>query len=79
MVNLTDEALAYCEEHGIYEVYKQRGNVITYYSFFGKEGFLKVTKNIKTGKETREDLRYKEVPKFLISENGGVLYNYFTG
>lgn len=79
MVRLSDEALAYCEKYGIYEVYKQRGNVITYYSYYGSEGFLKVTVNLKTGKEIRKSLRYEKIPKFLTTEKGSVLYNYFAG
>lgn len=68
--------------HGIYEVYSRRGNSIVYYSYFGKEGFYKVTKNVVTGFEKRKSLRYawNKPPKFLISkENGGTKYNYFEG
>ena len=41
-----NDVLRYCEDHGIYEVYSRRGNVITYYSLYS-EGFYKVVKNIK--------------------------------
>ena len=75
---LSDKAIIYCEDHGIYEVYSEKGNIITYYSYFGREGFYKVTKNLKTGNETRKNLRYKKVPKFLKSELG-TKYNYFVG
>ena len=74
----TYPVLSYCETHGIYELYAERGNVITYYSYFGREGFYKVTKNVKTGREVRKHLRYKKTPKFLVTENG-VRYNYFVG
>ena len=30
---MKDSTIAYCENHGIYEIYKERGNIITYYSF----------------------------------------------
>lgn len=71
----------YCEEHGIYEVYKIKGNTIVYYSWYGDDPyhpFIKVTHNLNTGKETRERLRYRNVPKFLIGERG-VRYNYYCG
>lgn len=74
----TEVILLYCEEHGIYELYKEKGNIITYYSYFGNEGIYKVTKNVKTGIETRKHLRYKNIPKFLITPDG-VRYNYFVG
>lgn len=75
----TEAVLLYCEKYGIYELYKEKGNVITYYSYFGNEGFYRVTVNVKTGKETRKHLRYKKVPKFLLTPEGWVRYNYFTG
>lgn len=75
---MTDKAIAYCEEHGIYEIYSEKGNIITYYSYFGSEGFVKVTHNIKTNKEERKHLRYKKTPKFLRGKYG-TRYNYFTG
>ena len=78
MIKLSKKALKYCEEHGIYEVYSERGNVITYYSYYGNEGFYKVVKNIKTGKEIRKHLRYKKIPEFLRGDDC-VLYNYYTG
>ena len=46
----TEAVLLYCEKYGIYELYKEKGNVITYYSYFGNEGMYKVTKNVKTGR-----------------------------
>ena len=70
--------LCYCENHGIYEVYSRNGNTIVYYSFFGNEGFYKVTKNVVTGHETRKHLRYKKIPAFLQGEYG-TRYNYYTG
>ncbi len=70
--------LRYCELHGIYEVYKEKYGVITYYSYYGSEGFYKVTVDTTTGKETRKHLKYKKVPKFLMGEHG-VRYNYFVG
>ena len=76
---MSDAALAYCEKHGIYEVHSEKGNVITYYSYFGSEGFIRVTQNLKTGKEVRKHLRYKKIPRFLLSKEGYTRYNYFTG
>ena len=38
---MKDSIIVYCENHGIYEIYKERGNIITYYSYFGNEGFYK--------------------------------------
>lgn len=73
-----DKNLAYCEKYGIY-VYKEKGNILTYYSYFGAEGFYKVIKNVKTGKETRKHLRYKKPPQFLHTLEGDVKYNYFVG
>ena len=74
----TEAVLLYCEKHGIYWLYKEKGNVITYYSYFGEEGLYKVTINVKTGKEIRKHLRYKKIPKFLVTPKG-VRYNYFVG
>lgn len=74
----TPEILNYCETVGVYELYKEKGNVITYYSYFGNEGLYKVVRNCKTGKETRTHLKYKKIPKFLITPNG-TRYNYFCG
>ena len=80
MSNIFDnvDVLRYCEDHGIYEVYRRKGNVITYYSYFGAEGIYKITKNVKTGFEARELTRYKKPPKFLVTDKG-TKYNYFTG
>lgn len=75
----TDAVSRYCEKYGIYELYKEKENVITYYSYFGGEGFYKVTKNVVTGREVRKHLRYKKVPKFLLTKEGWTRYNYFTG
>lgn len=72
------KVLEYCEKNGIYELYKVNGYVITYYSYFGSEGFYKIVRNVKTGKTTRTQLRYKKCPKFLIGKYG-VNYNYFCG
>lgn len=74
----TESVLLYCEKYGIYELYKEKGNVITYYSYYGNEGIFKVTVNTKTGFEIRKHLRYKRIPKFLITPDG-VRYNYFVG
>lgn len=34
-----DKAIIYCEDHGIYE-FTSRGNILTYYSYFGSEAFI---------------------------------------
>lgn len=73
------DVILYCEKHGIYELYDIKGNIITYYSYFGTDGFYKIIKNIKTGKEIRKSLRYKKVPKFLLTPEGYLKYNYFAG
>ena len=75
---MSDQALAFCEKYGIYEIYSEKGNTITYYSYFGSEGFIKVVRNLKTGKEIRKPLRYQKIPKFLKGKNG-LRYNYFVG
>ena len=75
---ISDKALMFCEKYGIYEIYSEKGNIITYYSYFGSEGFYRISINLKTGKETRKNLRYKKVPKFLKSDLG-TKYNYFVG
>ena len=75
---MKDNILCYCEKYGITEVYKVRGNTITYYSYFGGEGFYRVTKNVATGYERRKNLRYAKPPKFLNGQYG-VRYNYFCG
>lgn len=74
----TPEVLKYCERHGIYELYKENGSTITYYSYYGDEGYFKVVRNCKTGFEVRQHLRYKNCPKFLKGKFG-VRYNYFVG
>lgn len=76
---MPDKILKYCEQHGIYEIYKIVGDIITYYSYYGSEGFYKITHDIATGKEKRKHLKYKKTPKFLITETGSVRYNYFCG
>lgn len=76
---MSDKIICYCEQYGIYEIYKTKGNTITYYSYFGSEGFYKVVVNVKTGRETRKHLRYTKPPKFLLTESGATRYNYFTG
>lgn len=73
------EILIYCENNGIYEIHAIQGNTITYYSYYGNEGFYKVTKNVKTGKETRKKLRFKKPPKYLKTKEGYAKYNYFEG
>lgn len=76
-----NEALCYCEHVGIIEPYSLRGNVLTYYSLYS-EGMYKVRHNIKTGKETRKLLRYKNfkhLPKMFYGVNGGTKYNYMCG
>ena len=75
----TDAVLIYCEKYGICELYAEKGNVITYYSYFGSEGFYKITTNVRTGREVRKHLRYKKTPKFLLTKDGYAKYNYFTG
>lgn len=77
MKKINHNVLLYCEAHGIYEVYKEKGNIISYYSYFGNEGFYKVTVNVVTGKGNRKHLRYNNIPKFLKGEFG-VKYNYFV-
>lgn len=62
------EKLLYMERIGIIEIYSETLKTITYYSYFGTEGFYKVHKNIETGKETRKHISRK--PKN---------YNYFCG
>lgn len=76
-----NEVLCYCEDVGIIEVYSRRGNTITYYSLY-PEGMYKVTHNVKTGKEIRKLLRYKNfkhLPKMFYGANGGTKYNYMEG
>ncbi len=78
---LSDKAIGYAEDNGIYEIHKEKGNVITYYSFYGDDinyPFIKVTHNLKTGKEIRKRLRYKKAPKFLKGKYG-TRYNYHCG
>lgn len=78
MSKTNNPMLLYCEEHGIYQMYKAKGNVITYYSYYGTEGFYKVTVNVVTGREVRKHLRYKNTPDFL-KEKDGLKYNYYVG
>lgn len=75
------DVIRYCEDHGIYEVYSLRGNIITYYSLYS-EGMYKVQRNINTGKESRKLLRYKNIrrlPRMFYGANGGCKYNYMEG
>ena len=76
---MPDAVIQYCEKYGITEIYKVKGNVITYYSYFGSEGFYKIAKDVVTGKETRKHLKYKKAPKFLLTKEGYTKYNYFCG
>lgn len=52
---------------GVYE-YKVKGNKMIYISYFGSEGFYKVTHNLDTGEELRKYQRTTKLP-----------YNYFCG
>lgn len=52
---------------GVYE-YKVKGNKMIYISYFGSEGFYKVTHNLDTGEETR---KHQATTKQA--------YNYFCG
>lgn len=69
---LSDKALEYCERVGVYEVWREKGDILTYYSYFGSEGFYKVEKNLMSGEEKRTHLKSK--PKAI-----GYRYNYFVG
>ena len=66
------------EKYGIYEIYSETLKTITYYSFFGGDGWVKVHVNLETGKQTRKLMNWKTCPKHLKSENG-MRYNYFCG
>lgn len=76
----------YCEKIGIYEIYRETLKTITYYSYFGYEGFYKITKNLETGKQKRQHMKWNKAPAFLLvdSEINGkpfqfTKYNYFCG
>lgn len=75
------EVIAYCEKVGIYELHSRKYNTITYYSYYGSEGFYRITRNLKTGHEVRKQLRYawNKPPKFLLTKDGATKYNYFVG
>lgn len=80
-MRLSNNAIMFCEKEGVYEIYKEKGNIITYYSFYSddlKHPFIKIVYNLKTGKEIRKRLRYKNAPKFLKGEYG-TRYNYCCG
>jgi len=73
MKNYEELALLRAERIGVYE-YKVKKNIMSYYSFFGGEGFYKVEHNLDTHMEIRTHLKYKKTPKHLIGK-----YNYYTG
>ena len=80
------EKLLYMERIGIIEIYSETLKTITYYSYFGDEGFRKVHKNIETGKETRKRMKWEKAPKHLLVETTflgkpftATKYNYFCG
>lgn len=75
MKNYEEMALIRAEKIGVYE-YKVTDNLMIYYSFFGSEGFYKVTHNLDNGKETRKHIKAKK-PKAEWYEKGH--YNYFCG
>lgn len=64
-----ENVLKYCEKVGIISVYSRKNDEIVYYSYFGNEGYYKVTKNVVTGAETRKHLNKKPNAE----------YNYFCG
>ena len=61
------EALIRAEKIGVYE-YEVKGNKMIYISYFGSEGFYKVTHNLDTHEETR---KHQDTTKKA--------YNYFCG
>ena len=82
--DMTECALRYAEAHGIYQYYVN--NLwIEYWSFFKGEGFRFVRHHLLTCDENRETFipwtpfDNEPIPKFLISEDGGRLYNYNVG
>lgn len=60
-------ALLRAEDIGVYS-YKVKGNKMIYISYFGREGFYRVTHNLDTHEETR---RHQQTTKEE--------YNYFCG
>lgn len=60
-------ALEHAERHGIYP-YKVVGNLMKWISYFGNEGFYKVTYNLDTKQETRKHQKTTRLE-----------YNYFCG
>ena len=80
------EKLLYMEKIGICEIYSETLKTITYYSYFGSEGFYKITKNLESGKETRNHMKWTKAPKHLLVETTfmgepftATKYNYFCG
>ena len=71
--------LRYRERCGIYQTYSETLKTMTWYSYFGSEGFYKVHKNIETGKETRKHMKWIKCPKHLRTSDGWDLYMYFEG
>lgn len=60
-------ALCYAEKIGIYH-FEVRGSKIIYISYYGSEGFYKVTRDLLSGKETRKHQASTKKK-----------YNYFCG
>ncbi len=78
--------VSYMEKIGIIEIYSETLKTITYYSYFGSEGFYKITKNLESGKETRKHMKWTKTPKHLLVETTfmgkpftATKYNYFCG
>lgn len=69
MTNFELLAIQRAEKIGVinYEVNEKKGTM-SYISYFGKEGFYKVVRNLLTGEETRTPQKSTKKP-----------YNYFCG
>lgn len=77
------DALVYAERIGVYE-YKVNGKYMEYWSFYGEEGWYFVRYDLEAAKETFRGANIpwepdEKIPAFLLTSDGGTLYNYMEG
>ena len=82
-LNYEKKALRYAEKVGVYE-FKVNGHLMEYWTFYGSEGWYFVRYDLENDKEVFRgaNIPWDEtlgVPKFLLTAEGAIAYNYMQG